>query len=401
MAALDKGGQKLLDAVIADDRLTARGFNRVLRVARSLADLNERGQPDEADIATALVWRGLEAAQCGVTRPQTDRHVNFMRTQPACHGSGGDRSNPDSRRRRIMSLIPILSRTRRDPAILSLGRQNDLSLATAADASLAGQGDMRVRLARTAKEVIAAQALRYRIFYQNMGAQPKLAQRLRRRDNDHFDNQCAHLLLTTKQPVKGAPLATRLPGGETVIGCYRLLRRDIAEAENGFYSAGEFQLDGFLDSVGRGLNIVELGRSCVAAEFRSGRAIALLWKGLGQLVKQWQVDALIGCASFAGTNVDALAAPLSYLYHHHRADVTWQLQARDEIYVEMNRMARQEIDEKAAKRALPPVLKGYLRSGALVGNGAVIDRQFNTVDVFVIMPMTQLSDRYRARYAAE
>jgi L-ornithine Nalpha-acyltransferase len=269
------------------------------------------------------------------------------------------------------------------------------------DHPLAEQGDMSVRLATTAKEVAAVQALRYRIFYKNMGAQPNLAQRLRRRDKDIYDRQCAHLLLTTRQPVKGAPLATRLPGGETVIGCYRLLRRDVAEAQSGFYSAGEFQLDGFLNGVGRGLNIVELGRSCVAAEFRSGRAIALLWKGLGQLVTRWQVDALIGCASFAGTDVDAQAAPLSYLYHHHRADAAWQLQARDELYVEMNRMAQQELDEKAAKRALPPVLKGYLRSGALVGNGAVIDRQFNTVDVFVIMPMTHLADRYRARYAAE
>jgi len=265
---------------------------------------------------------------------------------------------------------------------------------------LVENGPLRVRLARGSKEVKAAQALRYQVFYKSMGAHPKFRQRLGRVDSDRYDSLCEHLLVTTTNKVKKASRKTRLAGGETVIGCYRLLRREIAERNFGFYTQGEFDLTPFLAGVGRDLNILELGRSCVHPDHRSGKAISLMWKGLGVFVERNGIDAMMGCASFSGTDPRALAEPLSYLHHNHTGVGAWQVKAHGDQFVDMNMLAAEAIDEKTVRRALPPVLRGYIRSGALVGNGAVIDRRFNTVDVFVLMPMQHLSERYRRRYAA-
>lgn len=266
---------------------------------------------------------------------------------------------------------------------------------------LAESGPLTVRLAQSKKDIKAAQALRYRVFYKTMGAHPKFRQRLSRVDSDRYDGLCDHLLLTTTDKVKKAPKKARLANGETIIGCYRLLRRDVAERESGFYTQDEFDLTPFLNSVGRDLNLLELGRSCVHPDYRSGKGISLMWKGLGAYVAQHGIDAMMGCASFSGTDPHALAQPLSYLHHHHAGTDGWQVRAHDDQFVDMNMLAADAIDEKAARRALPPVLRGYIRSGALVGTGAVIDHRFNTVDVFVLMPMQQLSDRYRRRYAVD
>jgi len=266
---------------------------------------------------------------------------------------------------------------------------------------LAENGTLKVRLAKGKKDIKAAQALRYRIFYKAMGAHQKFRQRLMRLDRDRYDGICEHLLLTTSETVKKASKKTRLADGETVIGCYRLLRRAVAETHSGFYTQGEFDLAPFLGGAGRGLNILELGRSCVHPDFRTGKGISLMWKGLGQVVAQYKIDAMMGCASFSGSDPQALAQPLSYLYHRHLAEGPWQVRAHDGQFVDMNMLAAHAVDEKAARRALPPVLRGYIRSGAVIGNGAVIDRQFNTVDVFVLMPMQVLSARMRQRYAAQ
>ncbi len=266
---------------------------------------------------------------------------------------------------------------------------------------LAESGALKVRLAQSPKDIKAAQALRYRVFYKSMGAHPKFRQRLSRVDSDRYDSVCEHLLLTTTDKVKKVPKKSRLPNGETVIGCYRLLRRDVAERECGFYTQGEFDLTGFLNGIGRDLNLLELGRSCVHPAHRSGKGISLMWKGLGVYVAQHNIDAMMGCASFAGTDPNSLAEPLSYLYHHHSGTGDWQVRAHADQFVEMNMLAADAIDEKAARRALPPVLRGYIRSGALVGTGAVIDHRFNTVDVFVLMPMQHMSQRYRRRYASD
>lgn len=260
------------------------------------------------------------------------------------------------------------------------------------------RGPLTVRLARNAVEVEAVQALRYQIFYEEMSARPSAAQARAARDFDDYDAICDHLILTTRAATEHVTPAAHLPSGETIVGCYRLLRQSVAETHGGFYSADEFDLGPMLANAGRGLNIMELGRSCVAPEYRTKHGIDLMWHGLGAMVSHYGIDAMMGCASFAGTDIDALAVPLSYLYHTRRTLGPWEVRALPERFVDMNIVPSDEISERAALRAMPPVLRGYVRTGCMIGNGAVIDHQFQTVDVFVLMPLTAVEDRYMARY---
>jgi putative hemolysin len=103
---------------------------------------------------------------------------------------------------------------------------------------------------------------------------------------------------------------------------------------------------------------------------------------------------MIGCASIEGTDPKRLALPLSFLHHYSRAPEQWRARALPERYVEMNRMSKEAIDPKAALRGLPPLIKGYLRLGAYIGDGAVIDREFGTTDVLIVLPVSAIQKRY-------
>jgi putative hemolysin len=107
---------------------------------------------------------------------------------------------------------------------------------------------------------------------------------------------------------------------------------------------------------------------------------------------------MFGCASFGGTDPAALAVPLSYLHHYHGMKPEVRVRARPELYVEMNLVPKDKLDKKEALRALPPMIKGYLRAGCLIGDGAVIDHQFGTTDVFIYLPVKDMDSRYAARF---
>jgi putative hemolysin len=262
------------------------------------------------------------------------------------------------------------------------------------DANILGRiGSLEVRLASTPNEIRRAQRLRFRVFYGEMSAKPDAAMRLARRDVDAFDWVCDHLLVLDHAVLRGP---TRKP---TVVGTYRLLRQDIAEKNTGFYSASEFDI-GALLSRHNGNKFVELGRSCVLAPYRNKRTVELLWHGIWTYVLRHKLDAMVGCASLEGTDPNKLALQLSFLHHHARAPEAWRVRALPERYVEMNRMQKSEIDPKAALHALPPLIKGYLRIGATFGDGAVIDKQFGTTDVFVVLPVSTISARYVAHFGA-
>ena len=247
-------------------------------------------------------------------------------------------------------------------------------------------GTLEVRLARSAADVRRAQHLRFKVFYGEMSATPDAAARLARRDIDPHDGVCDHLLVVDH----AAPDRAGKPG---VVGTYRLLRQDMAERHAGFYSAGEFDVAALV-ARHRDLKFLELGRSCVLPPYRNKRTVELLWHGIWTYVLQHRLDAMIGCASLEGTDPDRLAAPLSFLHHFARAPEAWRTSALPRRYVEMNRMRKAAIDRKAALHALPPLIKGYLRLGAAIGDGAVIDRQFGTTDVFIVLPVSAISARY-------
>jgi L-ornithine Nalpha-acyltransferase len=253
-------------------------------------------------------------------------------------------------------------------------------------------GTLEVRLARTAADVRRAQHLRYKVFYREMSAVPDATALLARRDIDPYDAMCDHLLVVDHA-------APNKAGKPSVVGTYRLLRQDRAERHAGFYSAGEFNI-GALVARHRELKFLELGRSCVLPPYRNKRTVELLWHGIWSYVLQHQLDVMIGCASLEGTDPDRLALPLSFLHHFARAPEDWRTSALPRRYVEMNRMRKAAIDRKAALHALPPLIKGYLRLGASIGDGAVIDRQFGTTDVLIVLPVSAISARYIGHFGS-
>jgi putative hemolysin len=178
-----------------------------------------------------------------------------------------------------------------------------------------------------------------------------------------------------------------------VVGTYRLLRQPLAEEYGGFYTAGEFDISALVARHSR-LQFLELGRSCVLSPYRNKRTVELLWYGIHAYILQNHCDVMFGCASLDGTNPTRLALPLSFLHHYAATPEPWRATALPERYVEMNRMSKGAIDPKMALRALPPLIKGYLRLGAYIGDGAVIDYEFGTTDVLIVLPVSAIKQRY-------
>ena len=257
---------------------------------------------------------------------------------------------------------------------------------------LAVSGALEVRLAETEIEVEAAQRLRYRVFYEEMSALPSPDMREARRDFDHFDEFCDHLLVIDRSLIDE-------DGQPAVVGTYRLMRDVDASRAGGFYTSSEYDISPMLRGLPPDTHLLELGRSCVLKAYRSKPAtMQLLWRGLMVFVARFSSDLMFGCASFAETDPKALALPLSYLHHYHPMPNAIRVRAIASQYVEMNLMPKEAVDPKEALRALPPLLKGYLRAGVCIGDGAVIDRQFGTTDVFIYCPVVGIDARYRSRF---
>jgi len=251
-------------------------------------------------------------------------------------------------------------------------------------------GRLDVRLATSEVEIAAAQALRYQIFYDEMGAEPKASMISTRRDIDDYDAVCDHLLV----------IDHGLPGDRPhVVGTYRLLRQVVAQMNRGFYSAGEYDLSPLIAQSASGGQLLELGRSCVAAAYRNNTTITLLWRGIASYLQTHAIGHMFGCASLHGADPRVHAAELSYLFHHHLAPPELRARSLPEHYVAMDRLSPLAYDPRMAAKALPPLIKGYLRVGATIGDGGFVDRQFNTVDVFVVMPVEQITRRYAGRFA--
>lgn len=248
-------------------------------------------------------------------------------------------------------------------------------------------GDLAVRLASSPEDIEAAQALRWQIFYQEGDATPSAEMSRLGRDFDAFDDVCDHLLVVDRSLGDGP---------KSVVGTYRLIRRPAAAKRGGFYSRAEYDIDRVVAWPGK---VLELGRSCVSAPYRGRPLMQLLWRGIAAYVFKHDIELMFGCASMPGVNPDALALPLSYLHHNHLAPEALRVRALPELYVEMNRLPADQIDLREALAVLPPLIKGYMRLGGWVGEGAVIDHQFGTTDVFVIVKTDQVTEKYSKNYS--
>jgi putative hemolysin len=249
--------------------------------------------------------------------------------------------------------------------------------------------NLGVRLAVSADEVDAVQALRYRIFYKEMGARPDAITRKTARDSDEFDAVADHLLVVDHDLGEGP---------DSVVGTYRLVRQNAAAKLGRFYSAGEYDISRLQDFPGQ---LLELGRSCTAQAYRSRAVMQLLWRGIAAYVFHYGIELMFGCASLHGTDPDALAGELTYLYANHLAPEAIRPRALEHRYVEMNRCDVSLLQPRQVLMRLPPLVKGYLRLGGFVGDGAVIDHQFNTTDIAVIVQTDLVTDKYYRHYERE
>lgn len=247
-------------------------------------------------------------------------------------------------------------------------------------------GNLEVRLAASEADIVAVQLLRYRVFYEEMAATPTPEMAASHRDFDAFDADCDHLLVIDHG---------RADGVNKAVGTYRLIRRETAKRLGGFYSANEYnisKLESYQDE------ILELGRSCVDVAYRTRPTMQLLWQSIVAYVFHYDIALMFGCASLPGTDVAKQAETLSYLYHYHLAPPALRPRALDQRYVKMNLMAEDEIDRRATLASLPPLIKGYLRVGCFVGDGAVIDEQFNTIDVCIVVKSDLITEKYARHY---
>jgi len=243
----------------------------------------------------------------------------------------------------------------------------------------------RVALATTQDDFIAAQQLRYDVFVDELGGAGPMVDHEARLERDEFDPYFDHLLLFDDARTSGNP----------VVGVYRLLA-DHKERDLGrFYSEDEFDLTPLRRS---GRKLLELGRSCVHADYRGGSAMMHLWQGLADYVARHEIEILFGVASFHGTDIADIAPALSLLHHKHRATQSLRPHAIGADAIDMNILPYESIDRKSAMLKVPALIKAYLRLGGMVGQGAFVDHVFNTTDVCLVLDKAQMNEKQRQIY---
>ncbi len=236
-------------------------------------------------------------------------------------------------------------------------------------------GALSVRILQK-NDIQRAQQLRYEIFYNELGANNPPANGL---DADKYDEICDHLGVFD---------------GDELCGVYRLLRRETLQGHK-FYSAGEYDITSIYQYNG---NICEFGRSCVAKNYRTKPVMELLWRGIASFVLHYKIDLMFGCASFMGTDPSAIDGQLQYLHKYHLAGEQLRpsvLPSARAIQVDFGQFPPLNDREKLRYfTKLPPLIKGYIRLGGHIGQGAFLDLEFNTIDVFIIVETNQVNDWY-------
>jgi putative hemolysin len=243
------------------------------------------------------------------------------------------------------------------------------------------------KLAQTDDDVRAAQRLRYEVFVRELGSDGEGVDHDLQLETDRFDPYFDHLLLIDRD----AP--SNVSSG--VVGVYRLLRQDQADKIGQFYSEDEYDLTRLKAS---GRKLLELGRSCLLPDYRGGAGMYLMWNALAEYVEQHKVEVLFGVASFHGTDLEALAEPLSLLYHRHLAPEDLRVRTVDTYFQPMNLVNKEELNAKSAMLAVPALIKAYLRLGGYVGDGAFVDHAFNTTDVCLILDTARMNARHKSIY---
>ncbi len=240
------------------------------------------------------------------------------------------------------------------------------------------QGSFSLKITRKPEDVRKAQELRYKVFFEEMSGRSSNNNKI---DEDEYDPICDHMIAYDN-----------LENNLKVVGTYRFLRYEFIKNVKKFYTETEFDISKLLEHY-KG-NIVEVGRSCIAPDYRKGPVIKLLWRGIAMYLEKYNLDLLFGCASFPGDDPNKHAVLLSYLHHFHRIQDDLAPTPLESMKAKFTLIPKEDIDKKRTFAALPPLIKGYIRLGGKVGNGAVIDHNVNTTDVCVIVKKEDISKRY-------
>lgn len=251
------------------------------------------------------------------------------------------------------------------------------------------QPDFEVIFASTDAHLHAVQALRYDVFISELGGDGAMVDHALGLECDQYDAYSRHLLLLDRARTGGLK--------KQVVGAYRLLDQAGAAQAGGFYSEDEYDLSALLNSK---RSLLELGRSCLHPDYRGGTAMFELWSALAKHILREHIDILFGVASFHGSDAAALAQPLSLLHHRHLAPKNLRVKAKAP-FRELEMIAENDLDRKAAMIQIPALIKAYLRLGGVVGQGAYMDESFNTTDVCLILDVAQMSEKQRRIYSKE
>ncbi len=250
------------------------------------------------------------------------------------------------------------------------------------DKKLGKERVLEVRLAENQLEIERTLSLRYEIF--NLEMNEGLPEsRATSKDRDQYDYFSDHLIVYDRT-------------NDQIAGTYRILRREVAKANIGFYSETEFELSKIYELKDE---VAEVGRSCVHKDYRDGSAISLLWAGLGEYMKDYNLRYLMGCGSIHSTDPIVASQVFSYLREKNsivesNLDTTpldsHRLQGFDPNYNNNN--------SKEITKSIPPIIKGYVRLGAKISSAPAIDNVFGTTDVFVLFDRKEIDGRYGKHY---
>ena len=220
--------------------------------------------------------------------------------------------------------------------------------------------------------LIKAKQLRQKIFFEDTKEKTI--------DSDEFDNFCDHLVVIDTSVAC-----------DFVVGTYRLLLKRKNQKYRKFYSESEFDISNLFK---KNISMLEAGRSCVDENYRDGKIIKLLWRGLAFYIIQRKVDLIFGCASFPSSNYSEFKTQLSYLNHFHKPPQKYSTFPKEKLKADIEILPQKKINEDEEFRLLPPLIKAYIRAGAWVGKGAVVDRKFNTTDVLIILKSQNIIKKY-------
>lgn len=248
-------------------------------------------------------------------------------------------------------------------------------------------GGLTTKLASSSAEIRGAQKLRYQVFCSEMSAKPGMIARLTGRETDSHDRVCDHLLVTDPSRKSNSG----------IVATQRLIVSDASKTDPSFYSEAEFSISDLL-ARHKNKRFMELGRSCVLADYRSKRTMELMWHGTWDYALQKKADVMFGCASFYASNLDEIIQPLAFLVQNAAATNEWQVSSDHNKAIDLASLASLEINSKQSIKSLPTLIKGYLRLGAKFSTTAVQDKDFGTIDVLVVLPIKDINPKYLSYY---